>query len=243
MWTEQQIKYHKKAAELLYKIVTESFGLVSKNRNVTEYSLQKFILGRFNHYGLKTDRDNPIVAFRENTSFVHYFPKSRSKKLKPDSLILIDVWARLKEKNSPFADITWMGYYGKSIPEEINKSFSIVLKARDATVNFVRNNLKKDRIIHGITAHNLSDRILIEHGFTSTHFTGHSIGFRSPHGSFSGLTPQKDEPLKMNIGYTIEPGIYMKNKFGMRSEIDFYISSDKKIKITTAVQKEIVLLK
>jgi Xaa-Pro aminopeptidase len=42
------------------------------------------------------------------------------------------------------------------------------------------------------------------------------------------------------VGYTIEPGIYLKNKFGVRSEIDFYINEKNRVVITTKVQREIL---
>lgn len=240
-WTKEQIEKHKKAADLLYKIMKESFEFISKNKNTTEYKVQQFILKRFDHYGLITDRDTPIVAFRENTAFVHYFPSKKSKKIEPNSLILIDIWARLKEKNSPFADITWMGFYGKRVPKKIEDVFKTVLEARDACILEIENNLRKGKLISGVKAHGVSDDILIKAGFSSMHGTGHSIGFRSPHGSFGNLNPKGSENLKLNLGYTIEPGVYLKDDFG--SEIDFYIDEKKKMQITTKVQGKIFMIK
>ena len=44
------------------------------------------------------------------------------------------------------------------------------------------------------------------------------------------------------MGYTIEPGIYFENDFGVRSEIDFYISRGKVV-VSGAVQKELLKIK
>ncbi|MEK6887140.1 MAG: M24 family metallopeptidase, partial [Nanoarchaeota archaeon] len=49
-------------------------------------------------------------------------------------------------------------------------------------------------------------------------------------------------PLKINMLYTIEPGIYFKNKYGIRSEIDFYINNKRKVIITTKVQKKLIII-
>lgn len=242
-WTPEQIEKHKKAANLLYKIIEESFDLISKNKNITEFEVQQFIKKRFEHYGMRSDQDDPIVAFRENTGLVHYFPKKKSKKLETDSLILIDIWAKLKDKNSPYADITWMGYYGKDIPKEILEVFKKVLEARDKSIKYIQDNLKKGILVEGGTVHEKSDKIIIEAGFKSDHFIGHSIGLQSPHGAEKDLQPKKSASLRINLGYTIEPGIYLKNKFGSRSEIDFYIDDKKNLHITTEVQKKIILIK
>jgi Xaa-Pro aminopeptidase len=44
----------------------------------------------------------------------------------------------------------------------------------------------------------------------------------------------------VNIPFTIEPGLYFKNRFGVRSEIDCYVTENYKLIITTKVQKRII---
>ena len=43
------------------------------------------------------------------------------------------------------------------------------------------------------------------------------------------------------IATSVEPGIYLPSKFGVRSEIDVYISEDGPV-VTTAVQREPVMI-
>jgi Xaa-Pro aminopeptidase len=85
-----------------------------------------------------------------------------------------------------------------------------------------------------------------EKGFDDNflHGLGHPLGFTNPHGAGVRLSPKKVRanrcsPLQKMVGYTIEPGIYLKNKFGLRSEIDFYIDEKNKVVITTKIQKKI----
>ena len=240
-WTPEQIEKHKQTVKLLHTIVLEAFDHIAQNKDVTEFEVQKFILGRYEHFGLVSNQP-AIVAFRENTAFIHYFPKKRSKKIEPESPILIDVWARFKEPNSPFADITWMGYYGKNVPKCFEDIFTIVVRSRDACARLIRKNLKSGMIVTGLESHEEAERILAASGYTSQHGTGHSIGFRSPHGSFERLNPKGKGPLKTNLGYTIEPGIYIPGMFGARSEIDFYIDETMTMHITGTVQREIVMI-
>ena len=240
MWSDLQIKQHIEAAKLLTEIIVSSFKYLKKG--ISEYELQQFILKKFKELNLKTDKDPPIVAFNENSSHPHYFPSKESKILENNSLILIDIWARLNQRKAPFADITWIAYYGEKITNEIQKTFNTVIKARDACLNYIDNELKKDKIPLGNEIDNVAQTIITSEGFKQNlkHKTGHCIGFNSPHGNRKNLDPKNNKPLILSYGYTIEPGIYFDNKFGIRSETNFYINKYKKLVISTELQREII---
>ncbi len=87
-----------------------------------------------------------IIAVNENAAMPHYYPQEKNSKIiKKNNLILVDLWARLKKNNSPFADITWIAYSGKNIPKEIKIIFNKVIKARNLAIKFIRENLKKKK--------------------------------------------------------------------------------------------------
>lgn len=245
IWTDEQIKNHKEVAEVLEKIVREAFLFIAKEKNVTEKSVQKFILAKFRKHGLKSCLGLPIVAFNEHSALPHYAIGKRPAVLKPNTLIMIDIWARSKKKNCPYADITWMGYYGKTLPAKIQRAFDTVLKARDTAIRFVKSSLRKGRLPEGRVVNEKANAIIRKAGYGAyiLHSTGHSIGFRSPHGADKNINRKGDEPLKVNLGYTIEPGIYISSKFGIRSEIDFYIDKKMKLHITSGLQKKMVFIK
>lgn len=245
MWNNKKINEHKKAAKALLKIKDSTFDYICENRTISEYDVQQFIKNKFVEFNLKSNRQSPIVAFTGNTSFVHYFANPRSKKFKPRTLIMLDIWARLNKKGAPFADITWMAYYGKKIPKEVLKIFNIVARARNKAVNFIRYNLKNNIITTGKEIDNVVRDVIKKAGYGKNflHNTGHSLGFTRPHGRNGRIWPKNNKPLLKNVAYTIEPGIYIKNKFGVRSEIDFYITKNSKIVITTDVQKSIYKIK
>ncbi len=241
MWTKEQINNHLIACKLLDKIKDNVFNFIRENKTTDEKQVQDFIIKQYKKYNLVSSKDGPpIVAFNQSSATPHYFVK-KPRKLKQNTLILIDIWARLKKKNSPFSDITWIAYYGK-IPKQIQKTFNIILLSRDSCLNFIKKQLKKKQIPQGIEADFVSKNIIMKAGFERNilHGTGHSIGFISPHGPPKHLNSKGDSKLKLNLGYTIEPGIYFKNKFGIRSEIDFYINKNYKLIVTTKMQKKIV---
>lgn len=245
MWTKQQIEYHKKAARLLVKIKDLAFGHIRKNKNVTEYEVQQFVLEKFHEYKLETDKDPSIISFRQNTASVHYYASAKSKKLQPESLVMVDIWAKLNKKRAPFADITWMGYFGKNMPKDTQEVFDAVIGARDRAIRHLKTNLKKGIIPTGKEMDDVVRSCIADAGYGKyfLHGTGHSLGLIKDHGPGTNLNQKGRRKLSKLIGYTIEPGIYIKNKFGIRSEIDFYISSNNKMIITTDLQKEIILLR
>lgn len=241
-WNEKQIKYHLQAAKILKKINDEGLIYVNNKPDATEYDVCRFILKRFKDYNLKTDH-RPIVAFRENTSFVHYYPKKNSKRLKPESLIMIDLWARLDKKGAPFADLTFMAYYGKDIPREIKSAFTNVILARDKAVEFIKTKLNKKILPTGreidSAARNFLRKRKLDKYFL--HTTGHVLGLSGPHGQGGRISQKNNQLIKKMLGYTIEPGIYLK-RFGIRSEIDFYIDSRYNFILTSYLQNKIFII-
>lgn len=239
MWTKKQIESHKISAEILEKIKNSAFRLIGVNKNIKERQVSDFILKEFKKLGLKRDKDAPMVAFGKNTDSPHYFAKAKPKKLSKNSVILIDLWAKQRQKGSPFADITWMGYYGNKIPKRLDEIYKLNIKARDKAIQFIRTSLKKGKIPTGIEIDEASRGYISKKGFGKCfkHGTGHPLGFYSPHGNRGNIRKSNKKPLLINMGYTIEPGIYLKGKFGVRHELDFYIDKNLKLIITTPIQK------
>jgi len=244
MWDSEKIADHVEAAKLLGQIKDAVFTLMRHNREISEYEVRQFIMAKFDHYLLVTDRDTPMVAFRQNTSLVHYYPSSDCKILNEDSLIMIDLWARLDKEGAPFADITWMGYCGVTPAPEVQVVYDLVIKARDAGLKLIRKCLKKGQVPTGKMIDDEARKIITTGGFGDkfVHTTGHSLGLDSPHGKEFGLNWKSVRPLIKNLAYTIEPGVYLENKFGVRTEIDFYINDKLELIITSEVQKELILI-
>jgi Xaa-Pro dipeptidase len=135
-----------------------------------------------------------------------------------------------------------MAFYGATVPTAVQKIFNIVVDARDASINEIERHLQQKKL--PIAGHiDTAARMYIAkhgHGKRFRHTVGHSLGFTSPHGQLAPLKLSSKQKIFTNLGYTIEPGIYLEGKFGVRSEINFYISDDMKMHVTTPVQKEIV---
>ena len=242
---ELQIQNHKLAAEKLCAIKDRVFAFIGKNiGKASEYDVNRFILSEFKKEGMITQKEYPtqIIGFGRNTSMVHYYPKAdNSGTIGKDNLVLIDIWAKLNKKDAPFADITWMGYTGKNVPKEFRKAFKLVSGARNEVIKFLKNRLRSKKLPRSIevekSAREYFDKFGVEEFFT--HGVGHSLGITKDHGTYFSFSKKSKSRLKKNIPFTIEPGLYFKNRFGVRSEINCYITKDYELKITTKMQNKI----
>jgi len=242
--TEVEIKKHKMAAERLEAVKNATFKFISKNIGKTsEYDVNKFILSEFKKRGLEPDDDYSavIVAVDQNAAIPHYLPKKdKSAKIKGNCLVLIDIWAKLNGDNAPFADISWVGYTGKDIPLEIKTAFDRVIGARNFAVKFIQESLRKKRlpdtqeVQSAVTKHFGKMEKYFIHG------AGHSLGIQKCHGNYFRFSRKSSAKMKIEIPFTIEPGLYFPGRFGIRSEINCYIDRDYQMRITTKVQKEII---
>jgi len=248
MWTRTEIESHVRAADLLERIKNEAFAFIANTPRVSEYDVTAYIDERYKYYRMaihKTDpsEESSIVGFNAHAAIPHYFaPRRGSSTLKPNSLILIDIWARPRDGHAPFGDITWMGFAGSRIPKETLKIYKTVIDSRDAALEYIEKNLARGVFPAGRDIDDISKNVIRKAGYGKfiLHSTGHSIGFASPHGTYGHLRPSNYKPIAPDLGYTIEPGIYIKGKLGVRSEIDFYVDAKRKLHVTTKMQKGLI---
>lgn len=231
-WTPAQLKTHTHAVENLRTIVFDAFSRIASdiraNKKVTEFDIQQFISNRFDELGMVSNSPC-IVAVNEHSGSPHYQPTAdKHSEIKKGDFVLLDIWAKLKQPaDAVYADITWTGYVGESVPQKYTDIFNIVAGARDAAVDFIRKAIAEKRTIHGwevddVTRKHIADR---GHGENFVHRTGHSIGLEvhANGANIDNLETKDERRLIPNTCFSIEPGIYLP-EFGVRSEIDVYIS-------------------
>ncbi len=236
------ISSHKLAVKKLEMIRDRVLKEVKRKLGkITEHDLKRFILREFKKEGLIPDKDKPIVAVNENSAIPHYFPEKKTAKIIDENqLLLIDIWARLQEKGSIYGDLSWIFYTGKNIPKGYEKNFALIVKARDLSVAYIKRKLKKKKSIQNKkvdwAARGYFKKLKLDKYFI--HATGHSLGTKSCHGEHFVFSPKNEKALEPDIPFAIEPGLYFENKFGMRSEINGYVSKNKLI-LTSKLQRKI----
>ena len=245
-WSDDQLQSHLVAAEKLGRIVQEAFRYIGESlaSNTTEYEVAEFIRRRYAEEGLEA-ADGPVVAVNEHASDPHFEPTSRSSSvIKAGDWVLIDLWARLSGEDSMFADITWTAYAGNLVPKLHQKVFDAVVGARDAALAELERAFSEKRTLQGWQVDKVARDYISEAGYGDyfNHRLGHSLG-REVHGNavnLDGWETQDTREIIPGIAVTIEPGIYLP-EFGVRSEIDVYISEESP-RVTTPVQRQVVLI-
>lgn len=232
VWTDRQLESHQYAAAALRRIVDETFdharNAVSKGESITEYGLQQFILSRIQESGMMTS-SAPIVAVNEHSADPHYGPgPNGSAEINRDSLILIDLWAKQRERGSVYADITWTAFTGSRVPSKHQDIFKLVRQGRDTALEFVRSRVQAGEPPLGHEVDEACRGVIAAAGYGAQflHRTGHSIG-EEVHGNganIDGLETYDTRRLMPHTCFSIEPGIYIPGEFGIRSEVDVYVS-------------------
>ena len=248
-WDDEQLRDNIASAAHLRQIVDETFGFIRKNINsnsaITEYDVQQFMLSEFIKRGLVTSSD-PNCSVNANSANPHYEPtKEIHTPLHKGDYVLLDLWAKKDKPRSVYADITWMGFLGDTVPDEFEKIFQIVKGGRDAALDFVRSSIKAGKIIHGYEVDDAARNFITQHGYGEyfVHRTGHSIG-EEVHGNGANMDNLETRDERMIIpqtSFSIEPGIYLRDKYGIRSEIDVYISKDREVIVTGLPMQEKVV--
>ncbi|HKR02708.1 MAG TPA: M24 family metallopeptidase [Pyrinomonadaceae bacterium] len=248
-WTPAQLQMHNEASDKIHRIIMQAFDEIARRiragEPTTEYDIQQFMVRRYAEEGLESDNEPPIVAVNANAANPHYEPtRDINQPIRRGDFVLFDVWAKLKRPGSVYTDQTWTGYVGESVPEEYTRIFNIVREARDSAVKFVQENMRAGRVIKGADVDDVSRGVIKRAGYGAQflHRTGHSIG-EEVHGNganIDNLETRDSRRIIPRTTFSIEPGIYLEGKFGVRSEIDVYVSDRDATATGQPIQTEVI---
>ena len=243
----EQKQSHVEGSDKLHRVLMDAFAEIGRNIRaetpISEYDIQQFIARRLDEEGMA--REDGIVAVNANAANPHYFPtKENTAPIKRGDFVLLDIVSKLRRPDAICTDQTWTGFVGETVPEEYVRIFNIVREARDAATEFVRKNVREGKRIHGAEVDDVSRGVIKRAGYGEqfTHRTGHSIG-EECHGNgvnIDNFETRDSRFITAGVCFSIEPGIYLEGKFGVRSEIDVYVG-DKDIEVTgQPIQTEII---
>lgn len=244
-WNAEQIATHRAASEKLYRIKDRAFEYVGArlcaDEPVHEFEVQQLMVGWFREEGLFAD-SQPIVGAQENAGNPHYTPsRAQSRPIRPHELLLLDLWGKLDQPGSVYADITWTGFAGTP-PDEIARAFTAIVAGRDAAIKKVQSGVAAGQPVRGWEVDRAAREVITEAGFGSffIHRTGHSLG-EEVHGNgvhMDDYETRDDRRLVSGTGFTIEPGVYM-STFGVRTEINMVVG-ERSADVTGPCQQTLV---
>lgn len=217
--TDEEIEAYKKAFERTDKSVMAIRNYIETNDNLSEYDIAKRLREEFIHYGAKSLSFNSIVAINQNSALAHYSKNSKDTILKDGDLVLIDCGAYYEDGLA--TDITRV--FVKGLPSKLQKQvYTTVLKAFLNAYNLnADTGFEHDELAHEILDNSIN-------GFTFSHGLGHGIGI-NVHEAPPALnkTEIAHSKIKDNMTFTIEPGLYNPEHFGVRLENSCYRKNGK----------------
>ncbi len=209
--TKEEIARIKKACKITDEILQDLFDNIGKCR--TEIDAATFLKTKMSQYGLEQSFP-PIVATAGNAATPHHSPENAKLK----GFTVIDFGIIYKNYCS---DITRTIFIGK-LTDKQKKIYEKVLQVQEESVK---------KCVIGNTLDKIDEEGRAILGEKFIHRIGHSLGIE--------VHDVQTRPLKLKEGMvvTIEPGLYEKEKYGIRIEDDVLITKDKPVVLTKTTKK------
>jgi Xaa-Pro aminopeptidase len=228
-WSADELAVHRDAGEIIAQIAKETLGsVVNQAGSTSEYQVQQRVVEAMERAGLEIE-DPPIVGFGPNSANPHYDPSpDTALVLQRDQVVLLDLFGR--KDGIAWADQTWMAFSGATPPDDVVSVWEATRDARDAAVERLTRAAQAGDAITGAVLDDAARELLRERGYADwfTHRTGHSID-----GDLHGSGPHLDNfetndirRLVPGVVFSVEPGVYLTGRFGVRSEINVILTAD-----------------
>ena len=232
-WSGQELADHKYAAEVLARVAQAmrwSGRCGSGGTGLRETALQAEVIAAMKQGGLVL-YSPPIVGFGPNAANPHYEPHPGSD-------------AELTERRRRAAGPVGRPEPGHGLRRPDLDGFAgagsrrltwttvweTVRDARDAAMQRMREALDAGRRLPGSSWTRRPARVITNAGYGEyfVHRTGHSID-QDLHGSgphLDDFETHDDRELLPGVGFSVEPGIYLPGRFGVRSEVNVYYGAE-----------------
>ena len=200
----KELAYIKKACAIAEKAFKNTVKTLKVG--VTEAEVATYLESEFKRLGASGTSFDTIVAFGANSAVPHH--QTGNKKLEENTVVLMDFGCRYKGYCS---DMTRTFFFGKPT-KEFTAAYNSVLAAHLAAYEGIKEGMT------GFEADKIARDSLAAAGLSKyfTHSLGHGIGVNIHEAPT--LSPRGETPLKNGMVFSIEPGVYLNGKFGIRIE-------------------------
>ena len=168
-----------------------------------------------------------IVASGSNSSMPHAIPTNR--KIENRDIIQFDFGCKVNGYCSDFSRVLFIG----GISEEEEKIYNFVLKEQEFILSRLKDGVNIKETLKEAENHYKSENYDLLHSF------GHNLGLDIHEEPV--LSARYETKLKRNMLLTVEPGVYISGKFGIRIEDTVLINKDV-AEVLTKSRKDICIL-
>ena len=220
--TKEERRIVRKAFSYGNKIISKAIKNFKKFK--TEAEAAAFLEYEAKKLGLEMSFPQ-IIASGKNASMPHHMPKNMKLQ---KGFCVIDFGIKY---NGYCTDITRTIYIGKPTKQE-KEIYTFLLKIQKDIINNIRLNDSCSKI-YGNCVKNLG-----KYSKYFIHGLGHGVGTEIH--ELPNLTLNSKDKIQKNTVFTIEPGIYIQNKLGIR--IEDTILMEKKPILLTKVSKDLLII-
>ena len=175
-----------------------------------------------------------IVATGAHSADPHH---NTSLKKIEQGVLLIDTGLQIDEMSS---DITRTFWVGANPPEDFNEAYTALYGAKNVANDYFTDGTPKN--LPGLKCREFLTAKGYDHEKLFFHGLGHSLGFVAHDigGSVSWKVPEAYK-LKENMVFTNEPGLYWRDKWGIRLEDDVIVGKGKCEQVTKVSEIPILI--
>ena len=223
----EEVVLLKKANEIAEKSFLELLNHVKAGKSEKELAAYfDYLMAKNGSYGLSFDT---ILLTGAHTSMPHGVPSDRI--VKEGDFVLFDFGATYKGYHSDMTRTVAVG----SATDEMRSAYNLVLKAQLAGIKALKAGVKCADVYQAAY-----DVLEEEHmGKYFRHGLGHGVGIEIHEGFNS--SPRSNDTYEVGNVTSVEPGIYLPDKFGIRIEDVCYISPRGTENLSN-ITKELIIL-
>ncbi len=205
-----ELRHLEEAARHADQVVMETADFMRPG--MTEREIGRFAFERFESLG---DTEAwAIIASGPNGALPHHMTSRR--RLEDGDVVVVDLGAYTHGYASDITRTFWLG----TPPPEAERVYAIVDEARRAGIAAARAGSPSEAV-------DRAARAVIEHagyGAHFTHRTGHGVGLEIHEPPY--LVGGNPKPLETGMTHSVEPGIYLPGRFGVRLEDIVVVGAD-----------------
>jgi Xaa-Pro aminopeptidase len=222
--TKEELELIFKGSRIIDRAFLEVKNLVRKKKNLTEVEIAQLIEQYGKSHGAEGLAFDSIVAWGANAASPHHF--SSNQKISRNNFLLLDFGMKVGDMHT---DFTRTLFVGKPSTQQ-EKIYNIVLEAQERAIAKVEVG-QKAAIVHKTAFDYIRQN---KYSKYFTHNTGHGVGLEI-HESPNFAEKSRDV-LQKNSVVTVEPGIYLPGKGGVR--IEDMVLVGRKPKIFSKIPKD-----
>ncbi len=210
--TEAELTAMQRAADMIDAIYEESLGWLREG--ITEIAFHDLILAAIKREGSRPSF-SPLICFGANAALPHHHTGEAA--LKKGDVVIIDIGCI---SDNYASDITRTVAFGEPTDPDAKHVYSIVSQAHLAARAFGRPG------VSGEATDAAARKVITEAGYGDyfVHRTGHGIGLSTHEPPY--IVKGNDQPLQPGMCFSVEPGIYLPGRFGVRIENIVTVTAD-----------------